>query len=107
MKDLFQLQNVLMSFLLQITVQLQRYKQDCGHEKSIKWHLLVSRLFIIRFGISYRRIQYALQVLGMFEEHGDRKRQTKLLVDAAKKYDLHIYDDFMERTTEIGFLKLR
>ena len=27
-------------------------------------------------------------------EHGDRKRQTKLLVDASKKYDLHIYDRF-------------
>lgn len=36
-------------------------------------------------------------------EHGDRKRQTKLLIDAASNYDLHIYDRFYGTDTKNAF----
>lgn len=36
-------------------------------------------------------------------EHGDRKRQTKLLIDAASNYDLHIYDRFHGTDTKNAF----
>ena len=73
---------------------IQRYVDDCGHENIFPMPFACQP--IIHNPIRNKLPVHSICFAGSWyvREHGDRKRQTKLLVDASKKYDLHIYDRF-------------
>ena len=73
---------------------IPRYIEDCGHEKIFSMPFAAQP--VIHNPVRNRLPQYSICFAGSWyiREHGDRKRQTNLLVDASKDYDLHIYDRF-------------
>jgi spore maturation protein CgeB len=73
---------------------IAQYKQDCGHEEI--YQMAFACQPVIHNPVRNKLPTYQTCFAGSWyiREHGDRKRQTKLLVDAAKDYDLHVYDRF-------------
>tara|TARA_B100000925_G_scaffold84786_1_gene60635 strand:- start:4514 stop:8599 length:4086 start_codon:yes stop_codon:yes gene_type:complete len=73
---------------------ISRYRKDCGHEKIYPMPFACQP--VIHNPVRNKLPTYQTCFAGSWyiREHGDRKRQTKLLVDAAKNYDLHVYDRF-------------
>jgi len=73
---------------------ISRYREDCGHEEIYPMPFACQP--VIHNPVRNKLPTYQTCFAGSWyiREHGDRKRQTKLLVDAAKNYDLHVYDRF-------------
>lgn len=73
---------------------IPRYIEDCGHEDIYPMPFACQP--VIHNPIRNKLPVHSICFAGSWyvRDHGDRKRQTKLLVDASKKYDLHIYDRF-------------
>jgi len=73
---------------------IPKYREDCGHEQIYSMPFACQP--IIHNPIRNKLPNYQTCFAGSWyiRDHGDRKRQTKLLVDAAKNYDLHVYDRF-------------
>lgn len=73
---------------------IPQYKEDCGHEEIYSMPFACQP--VIHNPVRNKLPTYQTCFAGSWyiREHGDRKRQTKLLVDAAKQYDLHVYDRF-------------
>lgn len=70
------------------------YLRDCDHENVFALSFACQP--IIHNPIRNQLPNYEVCFAGSWyvREHGDRKRQTKLLVDAARNHNLHIYDRF-------------
>lgn len=73
---------------------ISKYKEDCGHEEIYPMPFACQP--VIHNPVRNKLPTYQTCFAGSWyiREHGDRKRQTKLLVDAAKNFDLHVYDRF-------------
>lgn len=73
---------------------ISRYIEDCGHDRI--YSMPFASQPVIHNPVRNRLPSYPVCFAGSWyiREHGDRKRQTKLLVDASKEFDLHIYDRF-------------
>tara|TARA_Y100000766_G_C18914134_1_gene610080 strand:+ start:1222 stop:5316 length:4095 start_codon:yes stop_codon:yes gene_type:complete len=73
---------------------IPQYVNDCGHENIHSMPFACQP--IIHNPIRNKLPVHSICFAGSWyvREHGDRKRQTKLLVDASRKYGLHIYDRF-------------
>ena len=73
---------------------IPRYIEDCGHENIFPMPFAAQP--VIHNPVRNRLPQYSICFAGSWyiREHGDRKRQTNLLVDASKDNGLHIYDRF-------------
>lgn len=73
---------------------IPRYVEDCGHENIHAMPFACQP--IIHNPVRNKLPIHSICFAGSWyvREHGDRKRQTKLLVDASKKDGIHIYDRF-------------
>jgi spore maturation protein CgeB len=73
---------------------IPRYVEDCGHENIHAMAFACQP--IIHNPVRNKLPIHSICFAGSWyvREHGDRKRQTKLLVDASKKDGIHIYDRF-------------
>ncbi len=73
---------------------ISRYVSDCGHDRVFSLPFAAQPM--IHNPIRNRLPEHEICFAGSwyFRDHGNRKKDTELLIDAALKHGLHIYDRF-------------
>ena len=73
---------------------ISNYIEDCGHQQVFAMPFACQP--VIHNPVRNKLPRHNVCFAGSWyiREHGDRKRQTKLLIDASRHYDLHVYDRF-------------
>ena len=73
---------------------IPQYMEDCKHKEIYAMPFACQP--IIHNPVRNKLPRHNVCFAGSWyiREHGDRKRQTKLLIDASRNYDLHVYDRF-------------